>query len=85
MNLLQKNMIYYADGTTGVLKDTTLESLQKAVGGYIEFHPTRLPNNLLICVNDEGLLRNLSINKHFKNIIYQPIYGDVAIIHKDDA
>lgn len=41
-------------------KPLPLEELQKLVGGYIEFAP--LNNGHTICVNEEGIIKNLPIN-----------------------
>jgi len=40
----------------------TLEQLQQAVKGYIEVHPHKVPNHLIL-VNEEGLMKNMKPNR----------------------
>ena len=58
--------------------ENSLESLQKAVGGYIEYAPYNMPNTKVI-VNEEGLLSNLPINLIATGIAGRLIVGDVVV------
>ena len=72
-----------------VLKnDSMLESLQQIVGGYIEtVRPIRLRGDLLMIVNEEGLLQNLPVNE-VGSYLYgidlhgNPIVGNIAIVDR---
>lgn len=58
-------------------EDTELKQLQQAVDGYIE--AVDLSPNLIMWVNEEGLLRdNLSVNPVAYAFYSQPIMGDIV-------
>jgi hypothetical protein len=59
--------------------DGSLESLQGAVGGYIE--AVSLSDNLVLICNEEGKLRGLSPNKPLGRDV---ICGDFLIVASDD-
>lgn len=61
-------------------------SIGDAVGGWIEIvHPMRLEQTYCMIVNEEGMLRNLPINK-FGSFLYGvdmhciPIFGDIVLL-----
>lgn len=61
-------------------------SIGDAVGGWIEIvHPMRLDRTYCMIVNEEGMLRNLPINK-FGSFLYGvdrhcvPIFGDIVLL-----
>lgn len=61
-------------------------SIGDAVGGWIEIvHPMRLDQTYCMIVNEEGMLRNLPINK-FGSFLYGvdrhciPIFGDIVLL-----
>lgn len=69
-----------------VKNDSMLEALQQIVGGYIEtVRPIRLRGDLLMIVNEEGLLQNLPVNE-VGSYLYgidlhgNPIVGNIAIV-----
>lgn len=62
------------------------KSIGDAVGGWIEIvHPMRLEQPYCMIVNEEGMLRNLPINK-FGSFLYRvdrhciPILGDIVLL-----
>jgi len=55
---------------------STLERMQKMVGGYIEFVYPQGSDKVLIC-NEEGLLNNLLINEQIFKIYGITLVGDV--------
>lgn len=62
------------------------KSIGEAVGGWIEIvHPVRLGRPYCMVVNEEGLLRNLSMNI-FGSFLYRtdihgsPIVGDIVLL-----
>lgn len=59
----------------------TLKELQDAVGGYIEVAGT-FHNRLVIC-NEEGLLKDLPINKLFKKMSGSRLAGNVLIVPEE--
>jgi hypothetical protein len=75
-----------ADGSTRVLEDISLESLQKAVGGYIEAVRTRAGR--LMYINEEGKLHGLRVNKHatqqFVGGRYDVIVGDAVVLTEEE-
>jgi len=58
--------------------ENSLESLQKAVGGYIEYAPYHMPNTKVI-VNEEGMLNNLPTNIIATGIAGRHLVGDVVV------
>lgn len=59
-----RGLIITTNGTTGIInfenQTAKLEELQKLVGGYIEI--INLSSNMVMVVNEEGLLLNLPAN-----------------------
>ncbi len=77
--------IIKVDGTTTNLKDTSLKSLQGAVGGYIEI--VNAPNGKLIVLDEEGKLKGKAVNLVATRLYGNPndvIVGDVVICDKDE-
>lgn len=61
----------------------TLEQMQEAVGGYIEF--VRITSDgAMMVVNEEGLLKKLPYNKVASIMANQTIVGDVLIFSKKE-
>jgi len=56
---------------------TTLDGWQKLVGGYIEVVERQ---GLILVVNEEGLLRELSPNIQASFLVGQPIVGDAVLL-----
>ena len=76
--------IIRTDGTKWKLDDLSLESLQKAVGGYIEV--VSLPDGRSIMyANEEGLLHNLAVNLTACVIAEQRIVGDVVVLTEKET
>lgn len=75
---LVPNTIYHSNGTTSKLEGHTLEELQAAVGGYITPYPTE-EDDLVVLVNEEGLVYNLKPNHHFPTIV-----GDFVVLNRID-
>lgn len=84
LGLYEDNALLFnaADGTVSVVKPSneqfTLAELQSLVNGYIEVHPDRI-NDKLIVVNEEGILLNLNINYTFKYFTGITAYGNVLL------
>jgi hypothetical protein len=74
------------DGTTEEIKDTSLEGMQNAVGGWIEIVQTIDGKEMV--VNEEGKMKNLPHNqKATKMAKIHPndyIVGDVIIAEKGE-
>ena len=58
----------------------TLEELQTAVGGYIEL--VYLPNNEVLVVDEEGMIKEKLFNKKISEMIMTPIVGNVLLCNK---
>jgi hypothetical protein len=77
--------ILYADGREEeVNRKMNLEEMQKVVGGYIEFAPTKVKNRQLVC-DEEGLLKDKPVNKAatelvHPNTLHYGIRGDVLLV-----
>lgn len=74
--------IIHVDGTEEELTNTSLKSLQKAVGGYIEIH--RIDSNRQMVMDEEGKLKDKPINER-ATVIMSPrgigyIVGDVVVM-----
>ena len=67
------------DGTS---VGTTLDELQKAVGGYIEL--VYLPDSKIMVVDEEGLLKSYTVNQEASLIAQRHIVGDVVIANQDE-
>lgn len=63
--------------------DLTLEGMQKAVNGYIEYVHCQDSLNILI-VNEEGMLLHLPTNHKATEISGFPIVGDVILVKKEE-
>lgn len=77
-------MYFYLLKATGEyeqLPDGELETLQKAVGGYIEHVPTKHPAPAIshLIVNEEGLLQRLPYNFTASLFTGRDIVGDVVL------
>ena len=81
-------LLIRADGTEQVLKPRgkkfALDELQKAVGGYIELVPVRLPGRKKMWVDEEGLFKGSPMNVKATQIATEngfpgPLVGDVLI------
>lgn len=57
-----------------------LEEVQKVVGGYVEV--VRLPHNMKMLVNEEGILMKLPLNLLASQMANQKIVGDVIVVPK---
>jgi hypothetical protein len=77
--------IIKADGTEVPLPDTKLETLQAAVGGYIELIP--LGNSKLMLVDEEGLMKDVAErpdNLKASTLYGRRIVGDVVICESSE-
>ena len=73
-----------SDVGISLTKDISLESLQAAVGGYIEpIIQHRFPN-VTVFANEEGLLKNLPPNTAATIIFEYPLVGNVVMVADDD-
>ena len=70
------------DGTIETLTNTNLDTLQKAVGGYIEI--VNLPNGRLLVVDEEGLLKKKDINIKASTMYGNVVVGDVVLCRNDE-
>lgn len=72
-------------GTISEWKDSgdQLESLQKAVGGYIETVPVRPWRKVVMIVDEEGVLKGKGINVIASEMAGQTIVGDVVLMDID--
>lgn len=60
---------------------SALDDLQRIVGGYIEIvRPIGLPSKYLIVCDEEGVLKNLEVNKAGSLLYSAPIVGDIVIM-----
>jgi hypothetical protein len=72
-----------ADGN--VVEDydvSSLEKLQKAVGGYIQI--VTIDNQMCLVVNEEGLLMELPVNNWASSYSGQLIVGDVILMKRNE-
>jgi len=60
--------IIKVDGTRQELKDTSLKSLQKAVGGYIQIITLHTKPAQLMVMDEEGKLKDKPLNKEATRI-----------------
>ena len=62
--------------------DNLLKALQEAVDGYIEI--VRIPgdSNMILVVNEDGLLKQLPVNAIASAIARQPIVGNAVMIQR---
>lgn len=83
INVLVKNTDKHNWSTKDV---STLEDMQKIVGGLIE--RVQLPHNIDLWLNEEGMINGLDINIMIlwsDNPAYQqPIYGPIFLASYDD-
>lgn len=77
---MNTEMRYYTldiDGTTGELPNGDLETLQGAVGGYIE--RVGITTGMVMYVNEEGLLQGLPLNVMATGMAGRHIVGNVVV------
>jgi len=83
-------LLIRADGTEEAYKPTrkkfSLEELQRAVDGYIEQVPVKLPGRRKMWANEEGLMERLPVNEKATRMALEngypstiPLVGDVLI------
>ena len=78
-------IILKVNGSTEPLTDLSLESMQKAVGGYIEYVP--LPDGRIMYCDEEGKLKSKPINPEATRIFdnpYDVVVGDVIIMEESE-
>lgn len=68
------------DGTKVILKDDGLSVMQEAVGGGTVEVIRRIPSGGVLLVNEDGLIKNLSLNIQASTLAGRPIVGDVVHI-----
>ena len=68
--------ILKTDGTTKELKEVNLESLQKAVGGYIQILSTNKGQEIV--VDEEGKLKNKPVNKLATELYQDSKFRNIA-------
>lgn len=82
LNLESKALLFKTNGNIQTIKPKgkyfTLYELQSLVKGYIEVHPERINNNLIV-VNEEGLLNESLYNYTFKRLTGIDIWGDCLV------
>lgn len=76
------------DNTEYDLFDVSLESLQKAVGGWIQIVPTN--DGRLLVLDEEGKLKDKNVNRKGTQLTrgvvadHDLIVGDVVVANKDE-
>lgn len=61
-----------------------LDTLQQHVGGYIQIHPTQLPEGKCVVVNEEGLLKQLPVNETVSRLLKSMVVGNCVIMNRKD-
>ncbi len=81
--------IMKADGEVGEIqpkdkKKFTLDELQTLVGGLIEFTPQPIKGeDMVLLVNEEGLLKGLEVNMEASNIAGRLVVGDAVYCNQE--
>ena len=73
-----------SDVGISLTKDISLESLQAAVGGYIEPIVQHRFADVTVIANEEGLLKNLPPNTAATIIFEYPLVGNVVMVADAD-
>ena len=73
-----------SDVGSSLTKDISLESLQAAVGGYIEPIVQHRFADVTVYANEEGLLKNLPPNTAATIIFEYPLVGNVVMVADTD-
>ena len=73
-----------SDVGISLTKDISLESLQAAVGGYIEPIVQHRFADVTVFANEEGLLKNLPPNTAATIIFEYPLVGNVVMVADAD-
>lgn len=81
--------IIMTSGEERPLKDLSLETMQAAVGGYIEFVAVprcarRSQRGGALIVNEDGRAKQLGFNARASMIARQTLLGDVILISPED-
>lgn len=72
-----------ADGTRKPLFADDLDTMQEAVGGYVE--AVELSGGALLLVNEEGRLMNLPLNRTASKLAMMQIVGDAVLMEKPSS
>lgn len=75
-------ILYKTNGDIFEMRDLSLPSLQKAVGGYIEIVPLGIGSKILV-VNEEGEFMDLPVNEPLMRRFGVIIKGD-AVVAEDE-
>ncbi len=62
----------------------TLEDLQTAVGGHIEYVPVPALPGLVMAVDEDGLLKRKPFNLYASEIAGRKIVGDVILMEREE-
>ena len=73
-----------SDVGISLTKDISLESLQAAVGGYIEPVVQHRFADVIVYANEEGLMKNLPPNTAATIIFERPLVGNVVMVANND-
>ena len=73
-----------SDVGISLTKDISLESLQAAVGGYIEPIVQHMFADVTVYANEEGLMKNLPPNTAATIIFEYPLVGNVVMVANTD-
>lgn len=82
-----KGILITTDNSMQIMnfKKSTLKSLQKAVGGYIEsVYPKGLGKPYIFVCNEEGLIKNLPVNPTASYLFGNTIYGNVVVLQEGE-
>lgn len=75
--------LFRTDRTTEDVSDTSLENLQRLVGGYIEI--LYLEDGRVLIVDDEGKLKDKPVNRTATLLwMHHAIFGDVVLANADE-
>ena len=73
-----------SDVGISLTKDISLQSLQAAVGGYIEPIVQHMFADVTVYANEEGLMKNLPPNTAATIIFEYPLVGNVVMVANTD-
>ena len=73
-----------SDVGISLTKDISLESLQAAVGGYIEPIAQHMFINVTLYANEDGLQKNMPPNTAATIIFERPLVGNVVMVANND-
>ena len=79
---MSEALVIRVNGNEDTIQDLELDTLQKAVGGYIEL--VHIGGGKVLIVDEEGLIKQKPVNYRATEMSGRSIVGDVVLANYND-